>query len=63
MSKILELYQSSDVSKLPTKKDRTPISSGDFDEKDVTLTPDDFNNIRKGTLNTSQYSGKVVKDL
>ena len=63
MSKILELYEKSDESKLPLKKDRTPISSGDFDEKGVTLTPDDFTNIRKGTLNTSQYSSKVIKDL
>lgn len=50
MASIEDLYNKSEFAKLPSKKDRTPISAGDFDKAKLQITPDDLEKARGGKL-------------
>ena len=59
MASIEELYNKSDFSKLPLKKDRTPISSGDFDSDKLSIDETKLEKSRVGKLNQKKYSDSV----
>lgn len=50
MASIEELYKKSEFAKLPSKKDRTPISAKDFDGSDLHLTEEQIEKARGGKL-------------
>jgi len=61
MANIQDLYKKSEFSKLPSKKDRTPISSGDFDVKKLSISTEKLEKARGGKLNEKKYSDTVKK--
>jgi len=61
MASIQELYEKSDFSKLPLKKDRTPISEGDFDLAKLAISEDKLEKARGGKLNQKKYSDSVER--
>ena len=60
MASLEELYKKSDYSKLPAKKDKTPISAGDFDAKKISIPESDLEKSRGGKLNQKKYSDSVT---
>lgn len=60
MASIEELYNKSEHSKLPLKKDKTPISAGDFDVKKISIPESDLDKARGGKLNQKKYSDSVT---
>ena len=61
MASIQELYEKSDFAKLPLKKDRTPISEGDFDLSKLAISEDKLEKARGGKLNQKKYSDSVER--
>ena len=61
MASIQELYEKSDFSKLPLKKDRTPISEGDFELSKLAISEDKLEKARGGKLNQKKYSDSVER--
>ena len=59
MASIEELYSKSDFSKLPLKKDKTPISEGDFDSQKLSISEDKLDKSRGGKLNQKKYSDSI----
>jgi hypothetical protein len=61
MASIQELYEKSEFSKLPLKKDKTPISDGDFDISKLSVSESDLEKARGGKLNQKKYSDSVER--
>jgi 3'-phosphoadenosine 5'-phosphosulfate (PAPS) 3'-phosphatase len=61
MAKIEELYKKSEFNKLPSKKDRTPITEADFDFKKLSVGEGKLEKARGGKLNLKKYSDTVKK--
>ncbi len=61
MASIEELYKKSSVSKVPLKKDRTPISAEDFSATQLAVTESTLEKARGGKLNLKKYSDSVKK--
>lgn len=61
MSKLLDLYNKSEESKLPVKVDRTPISDADFDNKKLEFGVTELEEFRKGKIPTKRYSDITVR--
>jgi hypothetical protein len=57
MSNLIDKLNKSDFAKLPIKKDRTPISAGDFDHKKLQVTPQKLEKGRGGVLGSGLGSG------
>jgi hypothetical protein len=57
MSKLIDKLNKSDFAKLPIKRDRTPISAGDFDKKKLQVTPEKIEKGRGGVLGSGLGSG------
>ena len=58
MASLQDLYKKSEFNKLPLKKDRTPISAGDFDLKKLSIPEAKLEKGRGGKLgnNTGGYA-------
>ena len=61
MASIEELYKKSPVSKVPMKKDRTPISAEDFSTTKLAFDESKLEKSRGGKLNLKKYSDSVKK--
>ena len=61
MASIEELYKKSPVSKVPSKKDRTPISAGDFSTTQLAVTEPTLEKARGGKLNLKKYSDSIKR--
>ena len=61
MASLEELYNKSDYSKLPLKKDKTPISEGDFDLAKLSIDEKSLEKSRGGKLNQKKYSDSVQR--
>lgn len=61
MASIEELYKKSDFAKLPSKKDRTPITDKDFDLKKLSVSDANLEKARGGKLNQKKYSDSVER--
>lgn len=61
MASIQELYEKSEFSKLPLKKDRTPISAGDFELDKLSIDESALDKSRGGKLNDKKYSDSVER--
>lgn len=61
MASLEELYKKSDFSKLPLKKDKTPISDGDFDVAKLSISEQELEKARGGKMNQKKYSDSVKR--
>jgi hypothetical protein len=61
MASLEELYKKSDAAKLPLKKDRTPISSDDYDYKKINPSETQLEKSRGGKLNLKKYSDSIKR--
>lgn len=61
MASLEELYKKSEFAKLPLKKDKTPISDGDFDISKLAVSESDLEKARGGKLNQKKYSDSVER--
>ena len=61
MASLEDLYNKSEYSKLPLKKDKTPISAGDFDLAKIDIDESTLNKARGGKLNQKPYSDSVKR--
>jgi len=61
MASLEELYNKSEYSKLPLKKDKTPISAGDFELDKLSIDESKLDKSRGGKLNQKPYSDSVKR--
>jgi len=69
MASLQDLYKKSEFNKLPIKKDRTPITAGDFDLKKLSVSAQNLEKGRGGKLgagiggytNIKKYSSGVKR--